>query len=122
MNDGNLLGAIEEAQELLDTAGEVCRSRWNMPPSAPTRMARRFAARRDIDTRGEKISAPLSPISRVFLQKPPRPVKRYSMPSTRRLIMLGPGDLYTSILPNLLVDGVAEAIQRLRRRRSTSAT
>lgn len=28
------------------------------------------------------------------------------------LIVLGPGDLYTSLIPNLLVDGVADAIQK----------
>lgn len=28
------------------------------------------------------------------------------------LIVLGPGDLYTSLIPNLLVDGVAEAIEK----------
>jgi uncharacterized cofD-like protein len=30
------------------------------------------------------------------------------------MLILGPGDLYTSLLPNLLVDGVADAIQRSR--------
>jgi len=30
------------------------------------------------------------------------------------LIVLGPGSLYTSVLPNLLVDGVADAIRRAR--------
>ncbi|MGH2449364.1 MAG: gluconeogenesis factor YvcK family protein [Chloroflexota bacterium] len=28
------------------------------------------------------------------------------------LVVLGPGDLYTSVLPNLLVKGIAEAVQR----------
>ena len=28
------------------------------------------------------------------------------------MIILGPGDLYTSVLPNLVVDGVAEAIRK----------
>ncbi len=37
------------------------------------------------------------------------------------LILLGPGSLYTSIIPNLLVDGVADAIRTRTRRTSTSA-
>jgi uncharacterized cofD-like protein len=34
--------------------------------------------------------------------------------ATADLIVLGPGDLYTSILPNLLVPGVAQAIGQAR--------
>ena len=30
------------------------------------------------------------------------------------LILLGPGSLYTSVIPNLLVDGIVKAIRRLR--------
>jgi uncharacterized cofD-like protein len=37
--------------------------------------------------------------------------------ATADLIVLGPGDLYTSILPNLLVSGVAQAISQARAKR-----
>ena len=46
---------------------------------------------------------------------PPRPAALGSALEAIReadLILLGPGSLYTSIIPNLLVDGVAEAIAR----------
>ena len=33
------------------------------------------------------------------------------------LVLLGPGSLYTSIIPNLLVDGIAEALMKTRARR-----
>lgn len=37
-------------------------------------------------------------------------------------IVLGPGSLYTSLLPNLLVPGIVDAIRRSRRSSCTSAT
>lgn len=52
-------------------------------------------------------------ISRVFLKPKPRP-----NPAALRAIrdadaiVIGPGDLYTSIVPNLLVSGIAAAIRR----------
>lgn len=37
-----------------------------------------------------------------------------------KLIVLGPGDLYTSLLPNLLVDGISEAIKKSKAKKYTS--
>jgi len=62
----------------------------------------------NIDTRKEK---PDVPIDYVYLDP-----KAYAYPAaleaieTSDVIVLGPGDLYTSIIPNLLVEGMAEAI------------
>jgi uncharacterized cofD-like protein len=59
-----------------------------------------------------KISAAKVPIERVYLQ-PERPA---AFPDAVRaildadIVIVGPGSLYTSILPNLLVDGIAKAI------------
>ncbi|MBI3742770.1 MAG: YvcK family protein [Chloroflexi bacterium] len=63
--------------------------------------------RREID--------PDVPIDYVYLEP-----KAFVYPLTAQAILdadaivIGPGDLYTSIVPNLLVDGVCEAIQRSR--------
>jgi len=63
-----------------------------------------------------RISKSRKPIRRIRLV--PRHVRPH--PETLRairqadLILLGPGSLYTSIIPNLLVDGVIEAIARSR--------
>jgi uncharacterized cofD-like protein len=65
--------------------------------------------------RGEtNISKSRSAISRIML----KPRKCLPMPETidaimnADLITLGPGSLYTSIVPNLLVDGLPEAIEK----------
>lgn len=113
INDGNLLQAIEDAQELLDTAGKV------LPVTlAHTTLCAELAngqvmcGETEIDTRGEGHPEPLVPIRRVFLREhtPPcdeaiRAIKRADV------IVIGPGDLYTSVIPNLLVDRVAQAIR-----------
>jgi uncharacterized cofD-like protein len=63
-----------------------------------------------------RISAANSPISRVRLV--PRRVK--PLPEVLQaiakadLILMGPGSLYTSVIPNLLVSGVADAIRESR--------
>lgn len=54
-----------------------------------------------------------SPIKRVFL-KPERPAateKAIEAIRGAELILMGPGSLYTSIIPNFLIDGIPEAIR-----------
>jgi len=57
-------------------------------------------------------SGDLPAIRRVYLEEPAEPCED-AIHVIRRadMIVLGPGDLYTSIVPNLLVNGVAEAIR-----------
>ncbi len=58
-----------------------------------------------------------SPIKRVYLDRDVRANERAIQAIyDADLIVLGPGDLYTSIIPNLLVRGVAEAIEASRAR------
>lgn len=113
INEGDLLQAIADAQELLDTAGNVLPvtlSRTTL--CAELADASVIYGESEIDTRGERISGPLPPIWRVFLQQETPPC-REALRAIRRadVIVLGPGDLFTSILPNLLVKEVAEAIR-----------
>jgi len=48
---------------------------------------------------------------RLLPEKPPAQADVLSAIREANLILLGPGSLYTSVIPNLLVDGVAQAIR-----------
>jgi len=110
---GNLLQAIEDAQELLDTAGRV----WPVTLAHITLCAELaegdpICGETNIDTRGIRNAGELPPIRRVFLREEATACDG-ALRAIRRadVIVIGPGDLYTSILPNLLVGGVAEAVR-----------
>ena len=112
INDGNLLHAITDAQELLDTAGNV----FPVTLAHATLCAELMdgtviCGETELDTRGVGHPEVLPAVRRVFLHDETLPCKE-AIRAIRRadVILLGPGDLYTSILPNLLVQGIAEAI------------
>lgn len=63
--------------------------------------------------RGEtRISRSDRRIRRVFLEPPSCPAPEEALEALRRadLVLIGPGSLYTSLIPNLLVPGVSEAL------------
>jgi uncharacterized cofD-like protein len=116
INRGDLLHAIEDAEALLDTAGRV----WPVTLSRVTLCAEladgdEICGETNIDTRGYHATESLASIQRVYLesdegeavpcQQAIRAIERADV------IVIGPGDLYTSILPNLLVEGVSAAIR-----------
>jgi uncharacterized cofD-like protein len=113
INQGNLLHAIEDAEALLDTAGRV----WPVTLARVTLCAElvdgdEICGETNIDTRGYHTSASLAPIRRVYLEGDAVPCEQAIRAIERAdVIVIGPGDLYTSILPNLLVDGVSAAIR-----------
>ena len=106
---GNEVEAIKEAGKLLNIKGEVL----------PVTLTKAHLVARLTDgtlVRGEtnidvRIVGPTLKILDVFLDPSSSiypPVQQVI--SEADLIVLGPGDLYTSIIPNLLVKGVSEAI------------
>lgn len=113
INGGNLLWAIRDAQRILGTAGDVLPVTLD-PATLCAEMddGSELCGETDIDTRGEKDPGQLPAIRRIFLKDAVKPCEE-AIHVIRRAdtIVLGPGDLYTSILPNLLVDGVADAIR-----------
>jgi uncharacterized cofD-like protein len=113
INEGDLLWGIRDAQELLDTAGQVLPvTLEHTSLYAELEDGQIVRGESAIDTRGEREPGVLSPVRRVFLEPAARGCAE-ALRAIRRadVIVLGPGDLYTSILPNLLVEGVAEAIR-----------
>lgn len=113
INDGNLLMAIQDAQEVLDTAGDVLPVTLDhVTLCAELANGETICGETDIDTRGEGHPEPLPEIRRLFTQAPAKACPQ-AIRAIRRAdaIIIGPGDLYTSIVPNLLVEGIAEAIR-----------
>lgn len=114
INNDDLLLAIEDAQELLNCSGRV------LPVTLTQTMicadladGTTICDETEIDTRGEKDSGELSPISRLRLVPEDAPACPQAVRAIRRAdtIIIGPGDLYTSLLPNLLVREVARAVR-----------
>lgn len=113
INEGNLLTAIQDAQELLQTAGDVLPVTLDHTTlCAEYEDGSVICGETDIDRRGERSTGPLPALRRVYLDHVTPPCHP-ALRALRRadVIVIGPGDLYTSILPTLLVDGVARAIR-----------
>lgn len=109
-NGGDLLAALEDAEEMLDAAGHVI----------PVTLEKATLCAELNDgsvVRGEAAidspsGRPILPIARVFLEPAVAVLPRAAKALTRAdKVLIGPGDLYTSIVPCLLVNGVAEAIR-----------
>jgi len=101
--------AIEEASFFLSVRGQVLPSTLDKVQL----VAEKVDGRRIV---GEaKISADPAPIKEISLSKQAKAYDRaLAAIEEADVILIGPGSLYTSILPNLLVEGVAQAINRAR--------
>src|SRR5437016_2751327 len=114
INNDDLLLALEDAQELLNISGRV------LPVTLTQTMicadledGTTICDETEIDTRGKKNIGELSPIVRVRLEPEDVPACAQAVRAIRRAdtIIIGPGDLYTSLLPNLLVCDIARAVR-----------
>ncbi len=113
LNRGDLLGALDDAQALLDTAGKVLPvTLEHATLCAQLTTGEVLRGETNVDTRGQHHADPLPAIERIFLLEDV-PACEQALRAIRRadLIIIGPGDLYTSVLPNLLVRGIPEAIR-----------
>jgi uncharacterized cofD-like protein len=103
--DGDFVSAVEKLSQLLECRGRVL-------PSSVERVSLRAEFDNGMHEEGETaIVAHRRRIVRLGLARPVRP-----LPDALRAlvnadaIVVGPGSLYTSILPNLLVDGIAPTL------------
>jgi uncharacterized cofD-like protein len=114
INSGDLLLAIADAEELLNTAGHVLPVTLAQTTiCADLEDGTTICGETDIDTRGEKHPGPLSPIKRLHMEPENVPACAQAVRAIRRAdtIIIGPGDLYTSLIPNLLVKDIARAVR-----------
>ena len=115
INNGDLLLAIEDAQELLNTAGRVLPVTLAQTTiCADLEDGTTMCGETEIDTRGKKDMGELAPIERLRLEPADAPACAQAVRAIRRAntIIIGPGDLYTSLLPNLLVRDIARAVRK----------
>ncbi len=105
---GDFDQAIKESSKVLAVRGQVLPSTLtNVVLEAELADGRVIAGESEIaQARGR--------IRRVFLTPgaPPALPEALAALATAEVIVLGPGSLYTSVLPNLLVEGIAEGIRR----------
>jgi len=105
---GDFHEAVKVSSEILRIAGSI------YPATAQNIVLEATLENGSRVTGETRITKSRSPISRIRL----RPGKCLPLPDTLRaiagadLITLGPGSLFTSIIPNLLVEGVSRAIRR----------
>lgn len=104
LHDGDVVAALEEVGELLEVPGRV------LPcTTQPVRLHARLA---DGEVSGQAIVARSQRVEQVWLEPtdPPATPQATAAVAAADLVVLGPGSLYTSLLPNLLVPGIAAAV------------
>ena len=101
--------------EAVRQAGRILSIRGRVIPSTLDRVSLVATYRDGSTVTGQRqISENAKPIDRVQLRPKPGPASRDILEAVEQadLIVIGPGSLYTSVLPNLLIEGVTEAIGR----------
>jgi len=114
INNDDLLLALEDAQELLNSSGRVIPVTLTQTViCADLADGSIIRDETEIDTRGRKNTGELSPIVNVRLDPEDVPACAQAVRAIRRAdtIIIGPGDLFTSLLPNLLVRDIARAVR-----------
>jgi uncharacterized cofD-like protein len=107
--DSGISGAIDELSQMLEITGQVVPvTLQDAQLCAELANGEVLVGESKIDQRGEETP----PIKRVYLDRSveANPVALKAI-AEADVIVLGPGDLYTSVVPNLLADGIPEALR-----------
>ncbi len=110
---GGTDAAVEEASRILNVRGRVIPvTLTDTHLVAETADGEMIWGETNIDVRTENAEVP---IERVCLE-PPAEANEAAIEAIEEadVVLLGPGDLFSSLIPNLLVTGIPEAIQRSR--------
>ncbi len=105
LHGGDVVAALDEVARLLAVPGRV------LPcTTSPVRL---HAEARGVVVEGQVAVASTPRVERVWLEPADAPACRDAIDAIRRadLVVLGPGSLYTSLIPNLLVAGIAGAVR-----------
>ncbi len=105
---GDFAQAVRVSSEVLAIVGRIY-------PSTATNVSLEATLANGTNVAGEtRISKSRSPINRVALIPRHAPPLKETMRAIAEadLISLGPGSLFTSVIPNLLVEGIPQAIRR----------
>lgn len=109
---GSPEGAIAEAARMLNVRGEVLFvSKQPTVLSAKLSDGTLIRSEHELD---EPVTKKRAPIAKLMLSKADANPRTLDAIARADAIILGPGDLYTSTFPNLLVPGIAEAIKNSR--------
>lgn len=115
-SEGSFHQAVLTASQLLNVKGQV------IPVTLSNVRLQAELENGEVISRETNIDIPKHnpklKIKKVFL-KPSAHPNRHALNAikTANLILIGPGDLYTSVIPNLLVRGIAKAIRSSRARK-----
>lgn len=113
LNENDLMGALEDAEEMLNTGGQVIPVTLDRTTlCAELADGTYLRGETNIDRRAYGTTGPLPSISRMFIEPPvdATPRARKVLERADR-VLICPGDLYTSIIPCLLIDGIADAFR-----------
>ena len=108
--EGDFYKAVKEVESVLAVRG-------NVVPSTLTKVTLGAQMESGTIVYGEsKIAAAAERIQRVFLvpKKCRPPEEAVQAVKDADIVVLGPGSLYTSVIPNLLIKGIVEALERTR--------